>query len=436
MSRQPSDSRPSGSKDTRPSKSNAKLPSTKLLGHLRPLNQLSEKQLVLLQAHSTIKRYVNGEQILALGSEDRLEYFLLKGRVTLEAFDGRIKHIEAGTESARTAIALLQPRKYKVTADIDSIFLLVSQQTVEALLSELPRDKSATFSARGLESGHEIEDIVQSFESDLKANTLELPSFPDVAIKIKALIDCDDVTAQEVGDAISSDPAITVKLLKTCNSALYPSVNDISSCQEAVVRLGFETTKQLVNIFAMKELFKTDNRQLQVRMRDLWSHSREVATIAYVLAEHTPGMNPEEAMLAGLVHDIGTIPVLEYVQHYPHTMKMEHSIDELIKALKTRIGSELLEGWGFKPALKDVVLNSENWLYESSEAEPDYVDVVVVAQVHALIGKKETEGLPPFDAIPAFKKLGENGLTPEQSQAVLLEAHHRIAELKALLSVD
>jgi len=413
-----------------------KLPSIKLLGHFKPLNRLSDKQLVLLQAHAEIRHYKAGEQILALGSEDRLEYFLLKGGVELESFDGRVKRIEAGTESAMTAIALLQPRKYNVVAQIDSVFVVAKQQTVETLLAELPKEKTVEFSVRDLHSGHEVEDIEQSFEADLKSNNLELPSFPEVAMRIRHLLEDPNVTAKDIADAVTSDPAITVKLLKTCNSALYPSANEITSCHDAVVRLGFETTKQLVNIFALKELFASKSTVLQERMRELWSHSREVATIAYVLAEITPGMNPELALLAGLVHDIGTIPVLEYVERYPQFMKVEHKIDEIVHTLKPKIGSELLEEWGFQSELVSVVGNSENWTYESPGESADYVDVVVVAQVHALIGKQAHKELPPFDQIPAFKKLGDQGLTPKQSQAVLLEAHHRIADLKALLSAD
>lgn len=75
-------------------------------------------------------------------------------------------------------------------------------------------------------------------------------------------------------------------------------------------------------------------------------------------------------------------------------------------------------------------------MYQSEGPSADYVDIVVVAQVHALIGKQAHKQLPPFEDIPAFKKLGDNGLTPEQSQKVLLESHHRIADLKALLTLD
>lgn len=408
----------------------------KLLKKFSPLDRLSDKQLVLLQANADVHRYQAGEEILALGSSDGKEYFLVKGVAQLKSFDNRVKDIEAGSDAARTALALLQPRKFSVTAKSECILIVMRQETVETLLQELPQDRTVRFSARDVDAGHEVESIEKTFVEDLNSNNFDLPSFPDVAMRIRKLLDDDSVSSKEVADAISVDPAIVVKLLKTCNSALYRSVNEITSCQEAVVRLGFETTRQLVNIFAMKELFNTKSPVLEARMSDLWSHSREVASIAYVLAEHTPKLNPEQAMLAGLIHDVGVIPVLQYVDRYPQFMHIERKLDEIIKGVKTRIGVELLSTWNFAEEFISVVENSENWTRDSHSDEADYADVVIVAQVHALIGKKEHRKLPMFDQIPAFKKLGHGGLTPKESQKVLLESHHRIAELKALLSIS
>ncbi len=414
----------------------ADLPSTKLLQQFRPLNKLTEKQLIVLRAKTEIRSYDPGSVILELGSEDRLEYFLVEGQVTLESYDGRSKDIQANSESALTAIALLQPRKYTVTASEPCRFIVIQQRIVDALISELPSDRTVEFSVRDVHSGHEVEDIKTSFQADLQTNNILLPSFPDVAMKIRHLLDDPNCTARDIGNAIASDPAITVKILKTCNSALYHTSVEVTSCQDAVVRLGFDTTRQLINIFAMKELFNSKNTVLQARMSELWSHSREVATIAYVLAEITPGMNPEKAMLAGLIQDIGAIPVLEYVERYPQFMKIEHKVGEIIRELRSEIGALMLREWSFQPEIISVASNSENWMYQSEGPSADYVDIVVVAQVHALIGKQAHKQLPPFEDIPAFKKLGDNGLTPEQSQKVLLESHHRIADLKALLTLD
>ena len=153
----------------------ADLPSTKLLQQFRPLNKLTEKQLIVLRAKAEIRSYDPGSVLLELGSEDRLEYFLVEGQVTLESYDGRSKDIQANSESAHTAIALLQPRKYTVTASQACRFIVIQQRIVDALISELPSDKTVEFSVRDVHSGHEVEDIKSSFQADLQYPSSVLP---------------------------------------------------------------------------------------------------------------------------------------------------------------------------------------------------------------------------------------------------------------------
>lgn len=373
---------------------------------------------------------------MRVNTSDAKEYFLLSGEVELRSFDDRIKQVKANTESAKTAIALLQPRKYTVTALVDCEFLVVPQKVVETLMDELPKEKDVTFSVSDLHSGHELEDIEKSFYADLAGNNLALPSLPEVALRIRNLLDQPDVSAGDVANALKSDPAITLKLLKTCNSALYRTANEIRSPHDAIVRLGFNTTRQLVTIFAIKDIFHSKNKYLQDKLRFLWDHSREVAAMSYVLAKKTPGMDPEFAMLAGLLQDIGALPVLSYIEKYPQFMKTDTKIDEITKVLKGRVGATLLERWGMAPALVEVAANTENWHYDNDRDGASYTDVAIVAQLHAMFGKAKSVRLPRFSEVPAFSKLGDGGLTPEESQNVLNESHQQIDELKALLGND
>jgi len=409
-------------------------PSISQLKKFRPIDLFNEQQLVLVTAKATVKQFKKDCIVFDIGSHDQIEYFLLSGSIELESFDGRVKVIESSSDSANTAIALLQPRKYKVKTLEASEFALIDQQTINAILEEIPQNKAVDFNISDLHSGDEIEDIIVALEEDLKNHKLQLPSFPAVALEIKHLLDGNHTTVKDIAMVLNNDPAITVKLLKTCNSALYRRQNNITSSTDAVVRLGFDTTRQLVNIFVMKEIFQSKNAFLQHKMKTLWLHSREVAAMAYVLASITPGMNAEYAMLAALIQDIGTVPILNYIERYPDVMALEDKVDDIIHKLKSRVGAQILSNWGFDESMIQVVENSENWAFESSSEQATYADIAIVAQIHTYIGKKNTLRLPAFDDIPAFKKLGDSGLTPKQSQEVLTKSHDRIAEIQTLLS--
>jgi HD-like signal output (HDOD) protein len=254
-----------------------------------------------------------------------------------------------------------------------------------------------------------------------------------VALHIKQLLDDPNVTVKDIADVLNNDPAMTAKLLKTCNSPLYRTVAEITSNRDAIVRLGFNTTRQLITIFALKEVFKSKNKFLQQKMGELWAHSSEVASTSYVLASKTPGMNPEQAMLAGLIQDIGAIPILNYIEKHPKFMKRDYKIDAILTTLKSRIGAQILDSWGFSADLVEVAKNSNNWAFQSLNDKPSYVDMTIVANIHSFIGKKAHPKCPPFDQIPAFNKIGKNGLTPKESQDVRHEAQHQLDDLKALL---
>jgi len=406
------------------------------LQKFKPFDSFSDQELVLVGAKSSLKHLDAGVVVFDIGSQDQIEYFLLAGSIELESYDGRVKVIEAGVDSACTAIALLQPRKYKVKTLQNSTFVLVDQQAINTILKEHSQDDNDEYRVTDLHSGEEMSDIVSALADDLENNKLKLPSFPEVAMEIKGLLDDPKTTVTDISTVLNNDPAITVKLLKTCNSALYRTQKEITSSHEAIVRLGYDTTRQLVTIFVMKELFQSKNKFLQAQMRALWSRSREVASMAYVLAEITPGMNAEHAMLAGLIQNIGTIPILNYLERYPNVKDLEGKVDEITRKLSAQVGGDILRKWEFQGDLIEVVENAENWLYESGSKKATYADIVIVARVHTYIGKETNADLPAFDKIPSFKKLGKDGLTPKQSQLVLSKSLDKIAEIKALLNPE
>ena len=406
-----------------------------VLKTLNPLNKLSEEQQIILASASHTKKYRKRNLIIELGSSDQNEYFLLSGIVVLEAKDGRRSVVEAGSERAKSALAHLQPRQYNVIAAKECEFLIVAQDVLSQLLKDAPVSgyQSDEVSSRSTDANY---NLLMDFYADLKSNQFKLPSVPDVAFRVKDLIDKDCSSADEIAKVISADPAMVVKLIKACNSPLYRGFSEVDSARNAVVRLGMETTRQLVTIFSMRELFKTKRKELQTAMEGVWQNSRHVAAISYVLADITPGLNRDHALLCGLIHDIGAVPVICYAEAYVDIWADEKNLQEAIKELKGELGTTLLETWGFGDDLVDVAGHSEKWMYESGQDEPNYTDLVIVAKMHTLIGKEGQKDLPPFNTIPAFKKLANGGLTPQKSLKILVEARQKIEDVMNLLGPD
>lgn len=268
---------------------------------------------------------------------------------------------------------------------------------------------------------------------DLINDRLLLPSMPEVALKIRHLVEDNDIPVPQLAKVLNTDPAISAKLIKSANGALYHGQPAVDTCARAISRLGLNTTKHLVVSFVMRNLFheKIHTDLLKERARNLWHHSVEVASISMALAYATPGFDAEEALLAGLLHDIGELVILTYAESYPDLIVDSDALDGVIKQLKAEIGAVILREWQFPEAFVEAAFGAEEWTRDSGE-KPDYCDIVLAAQLLSFIGTPKMENFPDLDDIPAFSKLAGGNLTREVSMKILDAAEEQILETKQL----
>ena len=389
-----------------------------------------------------VSHALKGEKILEIGDTSEFGYFLLSGTLILKAADGGVRTIEAGSDSAKNPIAQLLPRRYQVIAATPVDYVKIPNTLIMSFhTNNNDSDSSIVLSDSETDSPANQTDSEYAFENEisyqlyqeLKNDTLVLPSLPDVAVRVGKALKDDTSDAHQIAEIAQTDPAIAAKLVKAANSAMYGGSHKVDSCTAAVVRLGTELTHKLVMTFAVKELFKTTSSLLNRRMKKLWDHSTRVAAISHVLAKKLGKFDPEHALLAGLVHDIGVLAILNYALDYPQAQENKHMLDSTIKSLRGQIGSLILRNWGFPEGLPEVAADAENWM-RSPSGGPDYSDIVIIAQLHSFIGTGEMTQVPAIDSVPAFSRLKLSQLTPIMSLKILDEAKEEIAEARALLN--
>ena len=272
---------------------------------------------------------------------------------------------------------------------------------------------------------------IQLFK-DLLAGELKLPSLPDVAQRIQQAFADNLVTAQTVGVIIQSDPVITAKMIMVANSALYGGRAPIETLQQAVVRLGLENTRKLVMTFVVKELFNSETLTMRSHMRAVWKHSQHVASLCRLLAGQLDGFDVEQAQLAGLVHDIGEVAILQYAQQNETLRNNPEKLLEAVKSLRPQITGMLLQQWNFGAEFVTVGEEGEEWFRNPSD-QPDLCDLVLIAQYHAMIGTPKQRSLPPIAALPAFAKLGMGNLAIEQGIEFMKTSRDKINSIEAHL---
>ncbi|OIO10328.1 MAG: hypothetical protein AUJ80_03335 [Gallionellaceae bacterium CG1_02_60_325] len=221
--------------------------------------------------------------------------------------------------------------------------------------------------------------IADEVLSAIESGKLDLPTLPDVAIKIRKLIDDPNVSAEQLVNLLSGDPVISAHIIKAANSAATGGVR-VNTLRTAIARLGYRMLHNLVISVTMKKLFKANSQVIDQHLKCLWEHSRVVAANSFVLALHQKHLKPEQAMLAGMVHNLGALPLCIYADRF-HPGLEQAQLEQLVRRFSARVGVALLENWHFPPDIVAVVAGYENLQRTKASGEADYVDVVTIANL-------------------------------------------------------
>lgn len=144
--------------------------------------------------------------------------------------------------------------------------------------------------------------------ADLLDRIDDLPPLPAVAARVMSMADDDHTSAMDLAQILSTDQALTAKLIRVSNSAYYGFARRVSTVREAVVMLGFKQVRQVAVGASLINAFKGKQPSNEIFDLDLfWGHSVAVAVAAENLAKKTRSAKPEDAFTAGILHDIGRL---------------------------------------------------------------------------------------------------------------------------------
>lgn len=251
---------------------------------------------------------------------------------------------------------------------------------------------------------------------------LTLPTLPEVALKVRDIAESPDSAIQDLAETISNDAAMSARIIKVVNSPLFRGSREIETLNMAVSRLGMDYTSNLAMGLAMEQMFQATSDMIDRRLRYVWQRSTEIAGIAQVLCQHYTRLRPEQATLAGLVSQIGTLPILRFVED--NDIQINNAmLDNLLDELHPIIGDRILERWDFPGELQNVP--SEHVNFEREVPEVDYADVVMVANLQTLAGTDHAYTDMDWSRISAFQRLGldpETGMGEDEDLGEQMEA--------------
>ena len=399
------------------------------LRFFKPFDALAPDQLIVASTKAQIVDFVAGAELIAIGSVDADDYFLLSGTVEIHQGDDNKLVVAANTEAAQRALSPLRPSPYVVKAVTPVSCVSLGQDVVRILRAEAP--------AEPLPLDDLSLDVTQSrqflhdFHRELETNRVNLPSLPDLTFRFRASLGAGNTDFKSLATIVSSDAAVAAKLMKVANSPLFRGTEEIKGCADAISRIGLRTAEELIVCFSLRDVFTTTNPEIQDKIQRTWQESVDVAALSRVIARLQGGFDPERAMLAGLLHNIGALPILQYATTSPVYQLKPHLIDNAIARLQSEVSTLILRKWELGEDLAQVAETADNWKYNS--AQPDMTDIVIVARLHCSIHNGTIAHLPKFESIPALRKLMGEDISPKSSLAVLQAAKEEIQMLRYLL---
>jgi HD-like signal output (HDOD) protein len=405
------------------------------LRRLALLRNLPKKVLGFICDQIRELRLLPGESLSQGTQGEKCTPFLLDGNLLINSpSSGQIK-MAAGTAPASFSVSVTAPADSQVISQGLSTVALIPTDLVDAIEHFWGGGKATDTQGIELTEGGGENELYLDFFQTLQKGECELPGMPDIALRVKKAVSDLDTGAADIARIIQVDPALTTRIICAANSAFFGGVQEITNCQDAVTRLGTTATRDLVSSFVMRNLFRTKSAMLRNRMQQLWKHSRHVAALCQVLASRISHLDPDRAMLVGLIHDIGAIPVLNLAHNYADIAQDPELLEQAISDLQGELGAMVLRQWGFPRDMVETVLHAEDWMRDK-EGDLDYTDLVIIAQLHAYVGSPRGCTLPPLFLVPSFHKLAGGSLTPQLSLEILAQAAEEIHAVEQLFEEE
>lgn len=274
--------------------------------------------------------------------------------------------------------------------------------------------------------------FVQDLALEMSAGKIEIPSFPDVAVRIRRVLADDNCDTGQIAKVVSAEPAMAAKLLQMANSAaLNPNGTRITELKSAIARIGFSNVRTASLAYAMEQIRNAPAlAPIRRPLNELWERSVKVAAMAYMVARRWTRVNADQALLAGLMHGMGRVYILTRAVNHPDLFADAASYQQIVRDWHASIAKAVLESWEIAPDIIEAVEQYEQ-IDREGAGTPDLTDVLTIANLLVSFHTDRDAMAVHLQETSAAVRLG---LTPEGCEKVLQETADELASLRKALS--
>ncbi len=259
--------------------------------------------------------------------------------------------------------------------------------------------------------------FVQGLAGDLNSGDLELPMFSGTAVRIQRAFQEEEADVEEITRLISSDPAIAARVLELANSAAIRGNRQIKDLRQAVIRMGDKLVQSSVLAFAMRQVERNGALpdDAKTALRKIWIESVELAARCHVIAKEFTKLNPNEALLTGLLSVIGRLYIL--LKSHECGIVIDAELEQVLDDWHPAIAKAIGESWNMTDGLIAA-------LEQQMETDPPLQENATLAEVLCaarLVHQHDTSGDELMGSeYPLLQRLG---LADHGDTSVTLEEH-------------
>lgn len=271
--------------------------------------------------------------------------------------------------------------------------------------------------------------LLVSLLKKLKDDALVLPTLPEVAMRVQEVVGRSDASLKQVAEVIGQDAAISARIIKVANSALYSRGVPAESINSAVSRIGLIQIKSIATSVAMEQLFISTNEMVWEVMDEVWRTSIDVTAASCAMLQmynkrHSSSrLNLDTLTLAGLVHNIGALPVLTEAEANPHLFTSIDQLRALVRKMQGPLGRAVLKSWDFSTEVMEVV---ERWA--DLPYLPDHVTYLDFIRAAAFYTGELRAGTELEQRLGVFVARGLPVTTDDLASDEFMEKFHSIRE--------
>jgi HD-like signal output (HDOD) protein len=270
----------------------------------------------------------------------------------------------------------------------------------------------------------------------------DLPTLPEVMTRILESVSDENTSAEEIAELLSSDHAISARVLRLANSAFYALRHPVDSIKRAVVVIGFDAVQNLALATSVIDAFSTAD-QFALDPKDFWLHSLGSAhTAKFICDEYQKVGSPDGCFTAALLHDIGKyvfalVMKKEYAEVIKHSKAEGIPLYELEKkqfeTTHSEIGTWLADKWRFPDLIKTVIANFNNFSEYRGEFRNEVAIVIVSDRISRTVGFGSAgDGAEPEYPVAALESLA---LTKDHVEDITEQMRNSIEGTRELFNM-